>query len=67
VPKKLQSRILKKIRYPYINMEVTIKNTLSAFQKASFKLKKTVEVYYLGMVKLLPIAPAYIFITEKGI
>jgi hypothetical protein len=53
------------IGYPYINMEVTIKNVLSTFQKAGFKLKETVKVYHLGIMKLLPIAPAYIFIARK--
>ena len=67
MPKKLQSRILKMIGYPYINMEVTIKNALSMFQKADFKLKKTMKVYHLDIMKLLPIAPAYIFIFEKSI
>jgi len=66
MPKKLQLRILKMIEYPYINMEVTIKNALSMFQKAGFKLKESVKVYHLGIMKLLPIAPVYIFITEKS-
>jgi len=67
MPKKPRSRILKMTGYPYINMEVTIKNALSTFQRAGFKLKETVKVYHLGIMKLLPIAPAYIFITEKSI
>ena len=65
MPKRLQSRILKMIGYPYINMEVTIKNVLSTLQKAGFKLGKIVKVYHLGIMKLLPIAPAYIFIAEE--
>jgi SAM-dependent methyltransferase len=65
MPRKLQSRILKMIGYPYINMEVTIKNALSMLQKAGFKLKETVKIYHLDIMKLLPIAPAYIFIAIK--
>jgi len=65
MPKSLRSRILKMIGYPYINMEVTIKNALSMLQKAGFKLKETVKVYHLGIMKLLPQAPAYIFIARK--
>jgi len=53
------------IDYPYVNMEVTIKNTLSMLQKAGFKLKEIVKVYHLGIMKLLPLAPAYIFIAIK--
>jgi len=65
LPKRLQSRIFKMIGYPYVNMEVTIKNALSMFQKAGFKLKETIKVYHLGLMKLLPLAPAYIFIAKK--
>ena len=53
------------ISYPYINMEVTIKNALSMLQNAGFKLKETVKIYHLDTMKLLPIAPAYIFIAIK--
>jgi len=66
MPKKLQLRILKMIEYPYINMEVTIKNALSMFQKAGFKLKESVKVYHLGIMKLSPIAPAYIFKLKRA-
>jgi len=65
MPKRLQSRILKMIGCPYINMEVTIKNALSMLQNAGFKLKETVKIYHLDIMKLLPIAPAYIFIAIK--
>jgi ubiquinone/menaquinone biosynthesis C-methylase UbiE len=65
MPKRLQLRILEMIGYPYINMEVTIKNSLSMLQKAGFKLEETVKVYHLGIMKLLPQAPAYIFIAKK--
>ena len=65
MPKRFQSRILKMMGYSYINMEVTIKNVLSTLKNAGFKLKETVKVYHLGVMKLLPIAPAYIFIARK--
>jgi len=35
LPKRLQSRIFKMIGYPYVNMEVTIKNALLMFKKAA--------------------------------
>jgi hypothetical protein len=53
------------IGYLYVNMEVTIKNALSMLEEAGFKLKETVKVYHLGMMKLLPQAPAYIFMARK--
>lgn len=65
MPKRLQLRILKMIGYPYINMEATIKNALSMLQKTGFKLKEIVKVYHLGIMKLLPSAPAYIFMARK--
>ena len=65
LPEKLQSRILEMIGYPYINMKVTIKNTLSMLKKAGFKLKETSKIYHLSIMRLLPLAPAYIFIAEK--
>ena len=65
LPKSLQSRIFKMIGYPYINMEVTIKNALIMLQKTGFKLEKTLKIYHLGIMKLLPLPPAYIFIARK--
>jgi len=67
MPKRLQIRILKMIDYPYINMKVTIKNALLMLKNAGFRLEETVKVYHLGIMRLLPIAPAYILITEKSI
>jgi len=46
-------------------MEVTIKNALLMLQEACFKLKEKLKVYHLGIMKLLPLAPAYIFIARK--
>jgi len=65
LPKRLQSRIFKMMDYPYVNMEVTIKNALIMLQKTGFKLEKTLKIYHLGIMKLLPLAPAYILISEK--
>jgi len=45
-------------------MEATIK---TAFQNADFKLKETVKVYQLSIMRPLPLAPAYTFIAERGI
>jgi len=36
-------------------------------KNAGFRLEETVKVYHLGIMRLLPIAPAYILITEKSI
>ena len=65
MPKRLQIRILKMIDYPYVNMEVTIKNALLMLENAGFRLEETVKVYHLGIMKFLPQAPAYILIARK--
>jgi hypothetical protein len=65
MPKWAQSRILRMMDYAYINFDVTVNNTLLMLQKSGFKLEKTVKVYHLGIMKLLPTAPAYFFIARK--
>ena len=44
-----------------------VKNALSMLKKAGFKLKETLKVYHLSIMKLLPLAPAYIFIAKRGV
>jgi len=53
------------MEYVYINFDVTGKNTLLMLQKSGFELEETVKVYHLGVMKLLPLALAYIFIARK--
>ncbi|MEM1588476.1 MAG: class I SAM-dependent methyltransferase [Candidatus Bathyarchaeia archaeon] len=65
LPKKLQSLIFRKLNYAYVNMNVSIKYALSLLNKAGFILRKTIKVYHIGIMRLLPIAPSYIFILEK--
>jgi hypothetical protein len=65
MPKWAQSRILRMMDYGYINFDVTLNNALLMLQKSGFKLEKTVKVYHLGIMKLLPTAPAYFFIARK--
>ena len=54
------------VGYPYVNIEVTIKNALLMLKKAGFKLKETLKVYHLGLMKLLHLALAYIFVAERA-
>jgi SAM-dependent methyltransferase len=65
MPKWAQSRILRMMDYAYINFDVTIKNALLMLQESGFELEESVKVYHLGVMKLLPQAPAYIFIARK--
>ena len=45
-------------------MKVTLKYVLSIL-RTRFKMKETIKIYHLNIMKLLPFAPAYIFIAEK--
>jgi hypothetical protein len=63
MPKWVQLKILRMMNYTYINFDVTIKNALLMLQKSGFNLEDTVKVYHLEIMKLLHIAPAYIFIA----
>ena len=54
ITKEASIKILKMINYPYINMEVAIKNVLLMPKKAGFKPKETLRVYHLDVIKLLP-------------
>lgn len=65
LPRGFQSKIFEMLNYSYVNMEVTINYALTLFEAWGFKLKERVDVYHLNIMKLLPIAPAYIFILEK--
>jgi len=65
MPKRVQSKILRMMNYAYINFDVTVKNALLMLQKSGFELREIVKVYHLGVMKLLPLAPAYIFIARK--
>ncbi|MCC6003690.1 MAG: hypothetical protein LM590_05050 [Thermofilum sp.] len=46
-------------------MEVTVKRILSLFQCSGFWIREIVKVYHLGLMKLLPVPPAYIFVAVK--
>lgn len=46
-------------------MKATVKYVLNLLRKKGFSLKKTVKIYHIGIMKLLPVAPSYIFIAEK--
>jgi len=65
LPEQFQSKVFKTINYPYVNMKVTIKYALNSLYKAGFRIIRVMRVYYLGVMKLLPMAPSYIFIAEK--
>lgn len=65
MPRGFQRKIFELLNYPYVNMEVSIKRILSTFQCFGFGIKEIVKVYHLGLMKLLPVPPAYIFVAVK--
>ena len=65
-PKKLQSKILQMIGYAYINMNVTIKQAVKILINEGLKMEKSLKLYHLKIMKILPIAPSYIFVFKKS-
>jgi predicted SAM-dependent methyltransferase len=65
-PRRIQLIIFKTLNYPlFVNMKVNIKKTLLLLQEEKFKIREIKKVYHLTIMKLLPIAPSYIIISEK--
>ena len=64
-PKSLQSVILSMLDYAYINMRVTVKEALKLLLSEGLRLEKSLKLYHLKIMKLLPIAPSYMFILKK--
>jgi hypothetical protein len=48
-----------------VNMEVNLKEILLLLQEEKFRIKEIKKIHHLNVMKLLPIAPSYIIISEK--
>jgi len=46
-------------------MEVNLKKILLLLQEEKFRISEIKKGYHLNIMKLLPIAPSYIIISEK--
>jgi ubiquinone/menaquinone biosynthesis C-methylase UbiE len=64
-PKSIQSKILMMLDYVYINMSVTVNQALGLLLNEGLRLDKSLKLYHLKVMKLLPIAPSYMFILKK--
>lgn len=64
-PKSFQYKVFKKLNYGHVNMELTVNYTLRLFKRIGFELRRRAKLYYLSLMKALPVAPSYIFILEK--
>jgi ubiquinone/menaquinone biosynthesis C-methylase UbiE len=65
MPRRLQSRILN-IHDPSVNMRMTIKHILNLFRHHKFGEKNRIAVYHLALLRILPIAPSYLFVFERN-
>lgn len=65
LPQGIQKLIFKKLEYAYVNMNLTIKSTLNILLSVGFTLRKTMKIYHIGIMRLVPWAPAYMFLLQK--
>jgi ubiquinone/menaquinone biosynthesis C-methylase UbiE len=65
MPRRLQSKILN-IHDRSVNMRMTIKCILNLFRHHKFTEKNRIAVYHLAVLRMLPIAPSYLFIFERN-
>jgi len=65
MPRRFQRKIFELLKYPYVNMNVSVRRILLELQESGFGIKEIIKVYHIGIMKLLPVAPAYIFIAVK--
>lgn len=65
LPKRFQAKILHKLNYAYVNFSLTINKAPVFLINEGFRLLKIKKIYHLKMMKILPIAPAYMLILRK--
>jgi len=66
LPQKIQRLVFRKSEYPYVvNMNLTIKGALKLLLSAGFTLRKTVKIYLIEIMRLIPWAPSYMFLLQK--
>lgn len=66
LPKRIQKMVFRKLEYAYVNMDLTVKCALKLLLRAGFTLRKSVKIYHAEIMRLMPWAPAYIFLLQKG-
>jgi len=65
MPKTIQYIIFKKLKYAYVNMNVTVKYVLNLLITEGFSLESTEKLYHLKAMKLIPFPPSYILMLKK--
>lgn len=65
LPKRFQTKILHRLNYEYVNFSLTINKALVCLIDEGFRLFKVEKIFHLQIMKIIPIAPAYILILKK--
>jgi SAM-dependent methyltransferase len=65
MPEKFQSKVFEAINYPYVNMKVTVKHVLTLLCKSGFSVNQITKLYHTSIMRMLPMAPSYMFVAEK--
>jgi SAM-dependent methyltransferase len=65
MPKTIQRIIFEKLKYAYVNMNVTVKYALNLLITEGFSLESGRKLYHLRAMKLIPFSPSYLFILRK--
>jgi len=67
LPRKIQTIVFEKLEYDYVNMDLTVKHALKLFLRAGFTLRKQRKIYHVGIMKLVPWPPAYMFLLQRNV
>jgi hypothetical protein len=65
MPKTIQRIIFEKLKYAYVNMNVTVKYALNQLIIGGFNLELQRKLYHLKTMKLVPFPPSYLFVLRK--
>lgn len=65
LPHVVQSKIFKLLNYAYVNMNVSLKYFIETLENEGLHINVITKIYHLRILKLLPIAPCYIFVLKN--
>jgi len=65
MPKTIQRIIFEKLKYTYVNMNVTVKYALNQLITGGFNLESRRKLYHLKAMKFIPFPPSYLFTLRK--
>ncbi|MBO3840038.1 MAG: class I SAM-dependent methyltransferase [Thermoproteota archaeon] len=65
LPKRFQRIVFGKLEYAYVNTDLTIKCALKLLFTKGFVLRKVMKIYHAGVMRIMPWAPAYMFLLQK--